>query len=815
MSAILAESTPVRIAKPHQTMTITLIKSTAFALLSLAVIPAFAQEEPAPEAAAQSLSQPDTAPEAAIDSSETPAPDSIAVEAINAENGNPIPPDPQPEEATRLDEVMVTATKRATSVRDIPATLTVLSGEDLEREGIQSMEQIVSLVPGVNLNDGGQGEAKRLTIRGISTDVNANFTAGTLFGDIPFSDPFVPKVQLDPNPFDMATVEILKGPQGTLFGGTGLNGMIRYVPEAPQFDGVHIKYFTQFTAYPGNGDSGWSYGAVVNTPFADDTAALRLMGFYREAPGFVDDTQAGKSDVNQAEQYGFRAMLAWHPAEEWTLSLLGLSQYFKQDDVAFTSNFDGELERSNTNRPSPIESRYNLVSLGVERTFEWGDVVSQTSMVEKEFDAFLDASRAALGGQFPVLVAVGSNQSEAFTQEFRVVSPANGSPWKWLGGAFYNDSKLYDCAEAAVGGFSLIPGLPLPPILQGVVATPCPGNAEKLAGTLDVGQLIGDLDLTEHALFGELTRALGEDWEATLGARVYRTRSDGSVSRQGALYSAVNLGQPAVRNAAVEERGVSPKASIVFHPTQDLNAYVTVSRGFRFGGPQIAASTLTTSVPEIYKSDSLWNYELGVRSDWFEQALRLDASVYLIDWTDPQVRQVSNDGLVQFIDNVGGVEGRGADLSLRFVPPFVEGVTLNVSAAWNRTVTTEDFDSASGARVSAGSPWPLAPRWQTSTTVAYMLPLDTWRTNVSLRHTYTGTACNDIECGGKVFGYRTLDLNLSAAALEHPMWPELSLSLANLTDERGINALSINPTLGNAINYIAPRSIVVRLSGTF
>src|SRR3546814_20347049 len=127
---------------------------------------------------------------------------------------------------------------------------------------------------------------KRITTRGISTGLGASPTAVTLFGDIPFSDPFIPKVQLDPNPFDMATVEVLKGPQGTLFGGTGLNGLIRYVPQEPQLDDFHLKYYTQLQPHPGNGGNAWNYGAAINAPFADHTADLPILGFPRNTPGY-------------------------------------------------------------------------------------------------------------------------------------------------------------------------------------------------------------------------------------------------------------------------------------------------------------------------------------------------------------------------------------------------------------------------------------------------------------------------------------------------------------------------------------------------
>jgi iron complex outermembrane receptor protein len=726
------------------------------------------------------------------------------------------PPPPLPvdgDAAARLEDVVVTATKRAAPVRDIPATIAVLNGEDLERQGIQSIDQIVTLVPGVNLTDDGQGQAKRVTIRGISTDINANFTAGTLFGDVPFSDPFVPKVQLDPNPFDMATVEILKGPQGTLFGGSGLNGMIRYVPEAPQFDGVHLKYFGQYTSYPGNGGTGWSYGAVVNAPFADDRAAVRLMGFRRDAPGFVDDTQSGKRDVNQTAQYGFRGMLAWEMTERWKLSLTGALQHTLQEDVAFTDNFDGRLERGNTARPSPVESSYGLGSLGLQGAFDWGDFISQTSMSQKQFDAFLDASRAAPGGSLPVLAVVGHNDSQALSQEFRIVSAPGDSPWKWLAGAFYFDLDLHDCAEAgAAEGAPVLP--PLLP-LDSVLATPCPENAAKLAGTLDVGQLLADVRLRETALFGELTRELGQSWELTLGARGYRTQSGGTVSTAGIIYSAQNRGMPGMRDASVTEQGLSPKASIAFAPTRDLRAYFTASRGFRFGGPQLGASTPTTTIPEVYKSDSLWNYELGLRSDWLDRTLRLDASAYRIDWKNPQVAQTSNDSLVTFIDNVGGVKGHGVDTSLRYLPSFLQGLSLDVSASWNKTRTTEPFKAASGNTVPAGSPWPLSPRWQTSATLAYTLPLDSWLVGASLRHAYLGRACNTIECTGQQFGYRTLDASVSAAPVGDSYWPELSVSLANLADARGYSNVTSSALLGDSVSYVAPRTLIVRLGGHF
>ena len=716
----------------------------------------------------------------------------------------------------QIEEIVVTATKREESLREIPATIAVLSGKDLERQGIQSVDDIVSQVPGVNLTDEGTGGTpKRITIRGVSAGLNVNPTAGTLFGDIPFSDPFIPKVSLDPNPFDMATVEVLKGPQGTLFGGTGLNGLIRYVPQMPQLDEFRVKYYVQQQSYPGNGGSGLNYGGMINAPFAGNTSAMRLVAFRRNTPGYTDNTRTdGKPDVNTLEQYGFRAAVAWQPSDQWKIGLMATTQHTRYDDLAYADNYDGNLQHGDAPRASPAKASYALGSLNIEREFDWGSVISQTSYFEKKYETFLEASRA-IGGLLPILAGADDNHSEGMTQEIRLVSAPSDSPWKWLAGAFYYKLNLYDCAS--VGALQSLPPLPIPDPLQGLVPTACLGNVKEIGDELIVGQVIGDVTLKENALFGEVTRSLGEYWEATLGARGYRIQSGGTVAVSGAVFASGNQGMAVSRDASISQQGISPKASITFHPTDELRAYFTASKGFRFGGPQIgSASTATTNVPPVYKSDSLWNYELGLRTDWLDRTLTLDTSVYYIDWKNPQVSQIDSARTVGFIDNVGGAKGKGIETSLRYLIPFVPGLSLDASAALNNLVTTKPFNSATGVVVPSGSPWPLSPRWQTSTTLAYTLPIDLMQVGASIRHTYLGKACNEIECTAQVFGYQTWDLNVFASGPEDSLWPQLSVSLNNLTDKRGYGNITVNPDPAkDSVNYIAPRSLVLRLSGNF
>ena len=730
-----------------------------------------------------------------------------------------IPVDPEssePADAAEAEfgpqEIVVTATKRSVSVRDIPGTVTAISGADLERQGVQNIDQIVALVPGVNLTDDGQGQSKRITIRGISADTNVNFTTGTLFGDIPFSDPFIPKVQLDPNPFDMASVEVLKGPQGTLFGGSGLNGMIRYVPEVPRLDEFEVKYFGQYESFPGNGDIGTSFGAVVNVPLLAETLALRVMGFHRDSPGYVDSIGTDDDDANSIGQDGYRAMLGWEPSEAWKINLMLVGQQSHQDDVAFTNNNSGRLERTVTPRTSPVDTDYRLANLGIVYELEWADVVSQTSFVDKEYEAFLDTSRLLLQGAVPLLAAAGYNESQAFVQEVRLVSASTPEDdWKWLVGAFYYDLDLFDCVDLP----TVVDGLPINP-LPGLIAVPCSQNADRASSSLNLAHLEGDLKIAEKALFGEVTRRLSERFELTLGARFYRTTSEGDVTSAGALYATQTGGSVSRRSGDVEEQGVSPKVILGFRPTEDVLTYASISKGFRFGGIQLGASTPTTAVPATFKSDTLWNYELGIRSEWMDKSLFVDASAYFIDWTDPQVYQQSVDTLVTFIDNVGGVEGHGVELALLYLPPVLNGFSVSVAASWNRTTTTEDFTSSNGAFVAEGSSWPLSPEWQVSSQLRYQLPLQEWDAAIAARHTYSGKACNTIECTANVFGYRTIDLLLSLGSVTARWLPEINLSFNNLADERGISNVTTDGPGGlETVNYIPPRSVILRLSGRF
>ncbi|HVT37257.1 MAG TPA: TonB-dependent receptor, partial [Nevskiaceae bacterium] len=323
----------------------------------------------------------------AQDSTPTPGVPTIPVQSQAAAEPEPAEAGPR---AAQLDEVVVTATKREANPRDLPASVSAVRGEDLEKHGYQGQEDFLKLIPGVTFaND--TVTANRITIRGIGADLNTSNTTGVFIGDVPFEDPTLPRVTLDPNPFDLARVEVLKGPQGTLFGGSALNGAVRYVPQDPELGSWEARTFAQYEVVNQGGMAPVA-GAAVNVP-AGDTLAFRLVGFHRNAAGWVDDLQRHLQDVNTLVQDGGRLMALWQPDGRWKVSAMGVVQDTRVADSSITDNRDGRLSRSDTPQASPINTRYDLETLGVQYSFPAFDILSQTSRTSKHFGGIEDASR--------------------------------------------------------------------------------------------------------------------------------------------------------------------------------------------------------------------------------------------------------------------------------------------------------------------------------------------------------------------------------------------------------------------------------------
>ncbi|WP_373077321.1 TonB-dependent receptor [Zhongshania sp.] len=714
----------------------------------------------------------------------------------------------------KLEEVLVTATKREVNLRELTSTVNAIGGDDLESGGFQGQEDFLKLLPGVTFyNDG--TNSSRITIRGIGADLNTSNTTGVFIGDVPFEDPVLPRVTLDPNPFDLARIEVLKGPQGTLFGGSALNGAVRYVPQDPAMAEWQIKTYYQ-SEDVNEGGVGHSYGAAINIPLGEHFA-LRAMAFERESAGWVDSERQNQKDVNEIHQSGNRFMALWTPTDEWRISAMSVSQNTVIKDTAITDNREGRLSRSNTVEASPQHPRYNLQTLGIQYSFESFDVLSQTSKTRKSFDAFIDASRIGNIENAPPSVAiVNDNTSDSLSQELRFTSHGD-SPWTWLAGAFYREINLHETIDVLASNTPL----PLPPELLNSVGGFVPGFQGTITeeGKLNTAHSEADpIEVEEIALFGEVSRTFWGSLEATLGLRAFRNTSYSHVSFSGALsfnQTVATGSTESVEEGTLKEEGINPKFALKYIYNDNISIYGSVSKGFRFGGAQVLIGTFTSDAPPIYKSDTIWAYEIGLRTQWLDETLTVDITPFLVDWTDPQLQQADSSGIGAYFDNVGGAQARGAEMSINYLTP-IPGLMLSFAGSYVDTVTTEPFIANNGAEIPPGTRWPLASQQQSVTTISYgtNLPAN-WSMNSSLTFATISSAPNTLAYLDEVFGYETLDAQLSLSNEYISGRPEIALTLSNALDERGRISGVNNPQFANDNVYIRPKTITARLSLSF
>jgi len=323
-----------------------------------------------------------------------------------------------------------------------------------------------------------------------------------------------------------------------------------------------------------------------------------------------------------------------------------------------------------------------------------------------------------------------------------------------------------------------------------------------------------------------LTRHIGDSWDLTVGARFYKTRIAGTVITEG-------LGGLAVPDSKIDQRdkGISPKASLSYKPTDSFMAYATIARGFQFGGINSSTSGLPfnnpltgPTVPPSFKSSSLWSREIGIRTDWLEKTLQADIVIYDLEWSDAQFVEFNDNALIDttYVSNVGKVQSRGVEASFVYLPP-VDGIRLNVAVGYSQAKTASTYTAQNGTVVNPGTVMPNSPHWQAATTLAYNRAIGAWMAGGSVGHVYSGRAYDTILHDHEIFGYGSFNLNLSVARPDLTLAPALNFSITNLTDKRGIVGRSsfsgdLSGLTGEqtpSFIYIRPRAFTLRLSFEF
>jgi iron complex outermembrane receptor protein len=787
---------------------------------------------PAQDAAAPPASEP--APQESSADAGSPPADAAAPEPA-PEPYATIPvasaPEPEPEPmkekgtGTMLPEIIVTATKREQPIRKIAGTMTALDGEDLEKMGAREMEDYLRLVPGITMQEGDTNSSRTISIRGIGPQPGGNVTTGVLIDNVAMTDPYASYLVPDLDPFDLHDLEVLKGPQGTLFGAGALNGAIRYVLNKPKLDVTEGKAFGNYLTLA-HGGAGVNYGAMLNVPIGE-TIALRGAGMTQKLPGLYDDINAnGKHDIDADDggKHMYRVLGAWQPTDKFKADVFFLRQHNHRNDLSIANNPDGEFTRTITPGPSHSIQEFEIMNLDLRYDFDWFSVVSETSRSKKFQDINYDGSAVAppaaeLG--IETLRLHAHAHTLALSQELRLVSPSwSDSPWVWLVGGYFNKYTAHVFLNAPIANTAILasligPGGLIPDLPIGLPINLVP-NGDGLSAQ---NVRYEPLQATETSLFGELTRKLfDDDIELTFGARLYKERLfvDPVLEGADAPYGdQIGFGDPQDMRA----KGFNPKGSIKWQATHDILIYTTAARGFQFGGVNAPAPIPSDNVYSLsFKPSTIWSYELGTRTDWFSKTLQFDLTGFYINWTDMQLRQDVPSGNTDYIGNVGKARSKGIESSLRWLTP-VPGVMLTNSASYIRATVVKPYTTSDGVMIPEGQELPASPHLQTSTSLAYTMYLGAFTGGASVTYSYTGKAWNSVVHEGRIYDYGVLDAGLTFNAERWPMSPELGLNVGNILDRRAyVGSRHIREgsvVLDELVNYNKPRAITARVTLRF
>ncbi len=707
-----------------------------------------------------------------------------------------VPPSVDPE-AQSLQEVVVTAQKKSQRLLDVPVPVSVLDTADLSANGQSRLQDYFAQVPGLSLTTNNGGGWQTLAIRGITTGVVANPTVGIMIDDVPFGSStsigngsvLIPDI----DPGDLARVEVLKGPQGTLYGADSMGGLVKFVTLDPTTDRLSGRVEV-LGDHVDQGESGYVVRGSANVPLADDLA-FRASGFVRRDPGYVDNVLTNQNNSNRVNVYGGLISALWRPSDALSFKFDVLLQNTYGDgtpaiDATLDSNgylhpIYGYQKQARLRGTEQYYTTMRLYSATVKAKIGSLDFTSITGYGDnKNLDVSDYTSLYGTPSDGPFF-----SPTRKITQEFRL-SSSGGRTLDWLAGVFYTHENS---------------------------PVDLPSNNVDPATGQQTGLLIDyyyPSTLTEYALFGDVTFHITDRLDLQIGGRDSKNRQTSNETDTGPLVPAYD-GYPSPF-VYPTERTSGSAFTYLFTPefkiSQDFMAYARLTSGYRLGGPNLGAAVY--HLPVEYAPDKTTNWELGTKGSFFDGALTLDASAYYIDWKQIQIILTLPNG--RYNANGGDAKSQGLEFTMQARP--ARGLTISANAAINDARLTQNLPKASSAFGSSGERLPYSEPYSGSVSVNQEWPLARdWFGFVGGRVNYVGAREGEFR------------LSLSVPRINFPAYTESDLRFG-VRDASWVvnffvnNASNVHGIVGGGGNYaqsaynifyIQPRTVGVSLVKNF
>lgn len=636
------------------------------------------------------------------------------------------------------NEIVVTAQRREENLSNVPISVTALNQESLDERGVRNIADLSRIAPAVSFVEGFAGTTE-IAIRGISSSIGTG-TTGIYIDNTPIQIRALGAGQGTTNPypqiFDLERVEVLRGPQGTLFGAGSEGGTVRFITPAPNLNRQDV-YARGELGFTEGGKPVYEGGIAFGAPILNDTLGFRVSGMYRREDGWIDraDPLTGAildRNINSNNTAAFRAAVRLKVGGfELTPSV-----YYQRQKRAHLPFFwrtlsdpgDGKFVTGDYIRQPGVD-KYTLYSLSGKYDFGFSTLAVDTSYFDRKNPTTVDYT-----GVIPDLLGLDeltsqrygvasynyfSQPQKTFTAESRLESNGVG-PWKWVFGGFYQLGKQR--ASQTI----------LSPDFDTVTLGEFGGTVEQVFGLplLEPGGIIyfgRDRSRDEQlAAFGQLDYELVSNLTVTLGARVARVKSS-SANMQGGPFN----GGDSAFSSEQKESPFTPKLGVNFKPNENSLLYATAAKGFRMGGgntpvPQAQCGDELASLgfaepPTGYTSDNVWSYEVGAKAK-FSRAVQFQTSAYFIKWKEIQSNILLATCGFSFIGNLGRATSKGGDVHVTLRP--IQGLTLDGSvaytdAAFDKTVYGGELPSGSrGILINKGDPLLVSP-WTVTISADY------------------------------------------------------------------------------------------------
>jgi len=659
-----------------------------------------------------------------------------------------------------LEVIEVTATRRSGSIQAAPLNITALDADVMKDQNISELADVARWVPGLTITDQGGRSGSPIIVRGLNTNSSGpssdGGTVATYINEIP--------VSVDMRLVDVERVEVLIGPQGTLYGAGTLGGAIRYMLKEPELDFISGEVFGDVFQTQESDSVGGEAGFIFNLPLIEDKLAVRTSLNIYEDPGFIDYAytvrEPGVSitdpdwtnldavnsnlknvkDANGETTTTGRISLRYKANE----SFEGTLNYFyqKQDTEGRSIVHHNSLNENNglNDRIGKYESAYRfeeprekedqLLSLELKADLGFAELVSATGISHFEADGQRDQTdlliRLDYGyEEFPSFSAFTReiDEVDTFTQELRLVSQSD-SDLSWIVGGFYNKTDTDASSREFTPGFDQF-------------AVDNFGGAQLRPDSLEYLEITGS-KVTESALFGEVGYQVTDKLDITIGARFYEYDVESKAAFDFPLANTLYEGAaPDEISVNFEENEAGDNGNLFkfnakYQFTDSVMAYATISEGFRIGGsnglvpcptplPEDQQTGCGTPDEMLYDADTTTNYELGFKSTWMRSQLHFNAALFNVDWDNAQIAGATTVGQLPYLSNAGSANAKGVEIATRAI--LSDSFTAYATYAYTKAELTSDApylfnaDGTDGAK--DGDRLPGSPEHQFSMGINY------------------------------------------------------------------------------------------------